>query len=160
MSKLFVKLMNQRKKHFARLRAEEKRRKPPTKSQQRNRMCTYLKNMASFTHNQIKNKSFEEVQKAFDKTMSWINSFVPMDSEIVEGSGKKAKSSRKEAKKQKKEDQTKSSETATRPTRGVIMREASETTTRQTIPPQQQLDPKNKGKGKMVEPEKPLKKKD
>nr|GEY05675.1 hypothetical protein [Tanacetum cinerariifolium]GEY06766.1 hypothetical protein [Tanacetum cinerariifolium] len=30
-SKLFVKLINQRKKHFARLRAEEKRRKPPTK---------------------------------------------------------------------------------------------------------------------------------
>ncbi|GJW63736.1 hypothetical protein Tco_0115620 [Tanacetum coccineum] len=32
-------------------------------------MCTYLKNMAGFTHNQLKNKSFNEVQKAFDKTM-------------------------------------------------------------------------------------------
>nr|GEV28768.1 putative ribonuclease H-like domain-containing protein [Tanacetum cinerariifolium] len=32
---------------------------------------------------QLKNKSFNEVQKAFDKTMSWINSFVPMDSEVV-----------------------------------------------------------------------------
>ncbi|GJS08801.1 hypothetical protein Tco_0365597 [Tanacetum coccineum] len=32
-------------------------------------MCTYLKNMAGFTHNQLKNKSFDEVQKAFDKTM-------------------------------------------------------------------------------------------
>nr|GEX51848.1 hypothetical protein [Tanacetum cinerariifolium] len=31
----------------------------------------------------LKNKSFDEVQKAFDKTMSWINSFVPMDSEVV-----------------------------------------------------------------------------
>ncbi|GKF16045.1 hypothetical protein Tco_0057507, partial [Tanacetum coccineum] len=30
-SKLFVELINERKKHFARLRAEEKRRKPPTK---------------------------------------------------------------------------------------------------------------------------------
>nr|GEX54716.1 hypothetical protein [Tanacetum cinerariifolium] len=39
--------------------------------------------MAGFTHNQLKNKSFDEVQKAFDKTMSWINSFVPMDSEVV-----------------------------------------------------------------------------
>nr|GEU89991.1 hypothetical protein [Tanacetum cinerariifolium] len=45
----------------------------------------------------LKNKSFKEVQRAFDKTMSWINSFVPMDKEVVEGSGKKAKSSRKEA---------------------------------------------------------------
>nr|GEY18868.1 hypothetical protein [Tanacetum cinerariifolium] len=31
----------------------------------------------------LKNKSFNEVRKAFDKTMSWINSFVPMDSEAV-----------------------------------------------------------------------------
>nr|GEV48052.1 retrovirus-related Pol polyprotein from transposon TNT 1-94 [Tanacetum cinerariifolium] len=37
---------------------------------------------------------------------------------------------------------------------------ASETTTRLTIPPQQQLDPKEKSKCKMVKPEKPLKKKD
>nr|GEW83181.1 retrovirus-related Pol polyprotein from transposon TNT 1-94 [Tanacetum cinerariifolium] len=42
-------------------------------------------------------ESFEEVQKDFDKTMSWINSFVPMDKEVVEGSGKKAESSAKEA---------------------------------------------------------------
>nr|GEY60340.1 hypothetical protein [Tanacetum cinerariifolium] len=54
----------------------------------------------------------------------------------------------------------KSSETATRPARGVIMRESSETTTRPTVPPQQKLDPKDKGKGKMVEPKNPLKKKD
>ncbi|GKD98599.1 hypothetical protein Tco_1382496, partial [Tanacetum coccineum] len=43
--------------------------------------------------------------------------------------------------------------------RGVVMQEPSETTTRPTIPPQQH-DPKGKGKGKMVEQEKPLKKKD
>ncbi|GJX46380.1 hypothetical protein Tco_0271570 [Tanacetum coccineum] len=35
-SRLFVELMNKRKKHFARLRAEEQRRKPPTKAQKRN----------------------------------------------------------------------------------------------------------------------------
>nr|GEZ17958.1 putative ribonuclease H-like domain-containing protein [Tanacetum cinerariifolium] len=35
MSKLFVELMNERKKNFARLRAEEKRRKPPTKTQKK-----------------------------------------------------------------------------------------------------------------------------
>ncbi|GJR98297.1 hypothetical protein Tco_0270471 [Tanacetum coccineum] len=32
-------------------------------------MYTYLKNMAGFTHSQLKNKSFNEVQKAYDKTM-------------------------------------------------------------------------------------------
>ncbi|GKA87136.1 hypothetical protein Tco_0808847 [Tanacetum coccineum] len=41
--RLFVELMNKRKKHFAKLRAEEKRRKPPTKAQKRNLMSTYLK---------------------------------------------------------------------------------------------------------------------
>ncbi|GJX48479.1 putative ribonuclease H-like domain-containing protein [Tanacetum coccineum] len=49
------------------------------------------------------------------------------------------------------------SETATRLTRGVIMKEASETTTRPIVPPQQQLEPKDKGKGIMQEPEKPVK---
>nr|GFA33191.1 hypothetical protein [Tanacetum cinerariifolium] len=38
-SKLFVELMNQRKKQFARLSAEEKRRKPPTKAQKRNQIA-------------------------------------------------------------------------------------------------------------------------
>ncbi|GKC34781.1 uncharacterized mitochondrial protein-like protein, partial [Tanacetum coccineum] len=38
-SKLFVKLMEKRKKHFTRLIAEEQRRKPPTKAQKRNQMC-------------------------------------------------------------------------------------------------------------------------
>ncbi|GJX60866.1 hypothetical protein Tco_0292256 [Tanacetum coccineum] len=43
--------------------------------------------------------------------------------------------------------------------RGVVMQEPSKTTTRPTIPPQQH-DPKDKGKGKIVKQEKPLKKKD
>ncbi|GJT34143.1 hypothetical protein Tco_0924562 [Tanacetum coccineum] len=44
-SRLFVELMNKKKKHFARLRVEEQRRKPPSKAQKRNTMSTYLKNM-------------------------------------------------------------------------------------------------------------------
>ncbi|GJY67248.1 putative ribonuclease H-like domain-containing protein [Tanacetum coccineum] len=95
-SKLFVELMNKRKKHFAKLRAEEIRRKPPTKAQKRNQMSTYLRNMAGYKHTQLKNKSFKEIQMLFDKEMKRVNSFVPMDSEVVEGSGKKTESSRKE----------------------------------------------------------------
>ncbi|GJZ43024.1 hypothetical protein Tco_0590279 [Tanacetum coccineum] len=49
-SRLFVELMNRRKKHFAKLRAEEIRRKPPTKAQKRNQMSTYLKNMFQSHH--------------------------------------------------------------------------------------------------------------
>nr|GFA58496.1 hypothetical protein [Tanacetum cinerariifolium] len=64
---LFVKLMDKRKKHFSKLREEDHRIKPPSKDQKRDQMYVYLKNMAGFTHNQLKNKSFNEVQKAFDK---------------------------------------------------------------------------------------------
>ncbi|GJU33860.1 hypothetical protein Tco_1182214 [Tanacetum coccineum] len=41
-SKLFVELMDKRKKHFANLRAEEIRRKPPTKAQKRNQMYLFV----------------------------------------------------------------------------------------------------------------------
>ncbi|GJY94166.1 hypothetical protein Tco_0510527 [Tanacetum coccineum] len=40
-SKMFVELMDKRKKHFARLRAEEQRRKPPTKAQKRSQIYGY-----------------------------------------------------------------------------------------------------------------------
>ncbi|GJT35092.1 putative ribonuclease H-like domain-containing protein [Tanacetum coccineum] len=72
--------------HFARLRAEEQRRKPPTKAQKRNTMSTYLKNMAGYKHNQLKTKSFEDIQMLFDKEMKRVNTFVDMDTELVKGS--------------------------------------------------------------------------
>ncbi|GJR26926.1 putative ribonuclease H-like domain-containing protein [Tanacetum coccineum] len=68
-SRLFVELLNRRKKHFAKLRAGEIRRKPPTKAQKRNQMSIYLKNMAGYKHSQLKSKSYNEIQKLFDKEM-------------------------------------------------------------------------------------------
>ncbi|GJW52837.1 hypothetical protein Tco_0096922 [Tanacetum coccineum] len=87
--------MDKRKKHFAKLRAKEIRRKPPTKAQKKNQMCTYLKNMANYKHSQLKNKSLEEIQMLFDNTMKWVDSFVPMDTEVVEGSKSQAEGSSK-----------------------------------------------------------------
>ncbi|GJQ99193.1 hypothetical protein Tco_0522178 [Tanacetum coccineum] len=55
-------------------------------------MITYLKNIGRFTYNQLKNKSFEEIQKLYEKEQKWIKDFIPLDSE--EG-GKKAASSKK-----------------------------------------------------------------
>ncbi|GKE25753.1 hypothetical protein Tco_1441137 [Tanacetum coccineum] len=77
-SKLFVELINKRKNHFAKLRAKEIRRKPPTKAQKRNQMSTYLKNM-------------------FDKEMKRVNTFVDMDSEMVKGSETRTEESSKRA---------------------------------------------------------------
>ncbi|GKB69402.1 hypothetical protein Tco_0930814 [Tanacetum coccineum] len=62
----------------------------------RNRMCTYLRNICGYKHNQLKGKSYEEIQKLFDKTYKQVNSFVPMASDDKEkGSEKKAGGSRK-----------------------------------------------------------------
>ncbi|GJS16038.1 hypothetical protein Tco_0410510 [Tanacetum coccineum] len=68
-SRLFVELMNKRKKHFARIKVEEQRRKPPTKAQTGNTMSTYVKNVAGYKHNQLKTKSFEDLQMLFDIEM-------------------------------------------------------------------------------------------
>ncbi|GJY12144.1 hypothetical protein Tco_0381453 [Tanacetum coccineum] len=92
-SKLFVGLIDKRNKHFAKLRAEEIRRKPPTKAQKRNQMCTYLKILANYKHSQLKNKSFKEIKMLFDNTMKWVDLFVPMDSEVMEGSKSQAEGS-------------------------------------------------------------------
>ncbi|GKE22606.1 hypothetical protein Tco_1434118, partial [Tanacetum coccineum] len=96
--KLFVQLLEKRKKHFAALRAQEKRNKPPTKTQKRNTMSTYLKNMAGYKHTQLKNKSFEEIQMLFDKEMKRVNTFVDMDTELVKGSETRAEYSETRAK--------------------------------------------------------------
>ncbi|GJX17676.1 hypothetical protein Tco_0218508 [Tanacetum coccineum] len=94
-SKLFVQLLEARKKHFTVMRSKEKRNKPPTKAQNRNTMSTYLKNMVGYKHNQLKNKSFDDIQKLFDKAMKRVNTFVDMDTELVEGEELEQESSKK-----------------------------------------------------------------
>ncbi|GKE61259.1 hypothetical protein Tco_1511626 [Tanacetum coccineum] len=95
--KLFMELMEKRRKHFAALRAQEKRNRPPTKAQKRTQMSTYLKHME----------------------MKRVNTFVAMGSEVqeskekkVEGSEEIAKGSRKKMlgrKRARKEKQQESS---------------------------------------------------
>ncbi|GJW30169.1 hypothetical protein Tco_0047044 [Tanacetum coccineum] len=96
-SKLFVVLLEKRKKHFALLRAQEKRNNPPTNAQKRNIMCTYLKNMAGYKHNQLKSKSYDEIQEMFDKEMKRVNTFVDVNTELVKDSKTKAEGSSKRA---------------------------------------------------------------
>ncbi|GKD36052.1 hypothetical protein Tco_1251561 [Tanacetum coccineum] len=89
--------MNKRKKHFAKLKAEEQRRKPPTKAQKRNTMSTNLKNMARYKHNHLKTKNFKDIQMLFDKEMKRVNTFVDMDTELVKGSETRTEGSSKRA---------------------------------------------------------------
>ncbi|GJR68450.1 hypothetical protein Tco_0014515 [Tanacetum coccineum] len=63
--------------------------------------------MANYKHSQLKNKSFEEIQMLFDNTMKWVDSFVPMDSEVVEGSKSQAEGSKKRKRKELDEESVK-----------------------------------------------------
>ncbi|GKB94665.1 putative ribonuclease H-like domain-containing protein [Tanacetum coccineum] len=86
-----------RKKFFAAQRAEQIRNKPPTRAQLRNKMVTYLKHVGNYTHTQLKSKSFEEIQKLYEKEQKWINDFVPLDSEMIKDNGKEDGDSQKQA---------------------------------------------------------------
>nr|GFA25702.1 hypothetical protein [Tanacetum cinerariifolium] len=88
-AKLFMKLLEKIRKFFAAKRAQEKRNRPPIKSQQRSIMCTYLKNKEGYKLNSLKNKSFADIQDLFDKAMKRVNTFVDYTTELVEESLKK-----------------------------------------------------------------------
>ncbi|GJX11229.1 hypothetical protein Tco_0201088 [Tanacetum coccineum] len=89
--KLFQQLLEQRRKHFATKSAEEKRNKPPTQAQQRKIMCTYLKNMEGKKLKDLKNKSFDSIQKMFDRAFKRVKTFVNFRTYLVEGSSKRAR---------------------------------------------------------------------
>ncbi|GJQ90158.1 hypothetical protein Tco_0001297 [Tanacetum coccineum] len=63
-----MQLIKDRRKFFAEKRAEEKRNQPPIKTQQRRLMCTYLRNMEGYKQKDFIGKTFDEVQKLFDRT--------------------------------------------------------------------------------------------
>ncbi|GKA80223.1 hypothetical protein Tco_0786819 [Tanacetum coccineum] len=65
-------------------RAAEIRSRPPTKTQLRNLMMTYLKNMGGYKHSPLKGKTYEEIQGLYERVQKFIHDFVPMDSEKEE----------------------------------------------------------------------------
>nr|GEU75447.1 hypothetical protein [Tanacetum cinerariifolium] len=76
-------------KFFVAKAAEEKRNKPPTQAQQIKIMCTYLKNMEWKKLKNLKNKSFDSIQKMSDRAFNRVNTFVDFKTELVEGSSKR-----------------------------------------------------------------------
>ncbi|GJT16984.1 hypothetical protein Tco_0875690 [Tanacetum coccineum] len=65
-------------------RSAEIRNRPPTKSQLRNLMMTYLKNMGGYKHSQLKAKSFEEIKGMYERQKKYVQDFVPIGSAKVE----------------------------------------------------------------------------
>ncbi|GKE65358.1 hypothetical protein Tco_1519519 [Tanacetum coccineum] len=64
---------------LAEQRSAEIRSRPPTKSQLRNLMMTYLRNMGGYKHYQLKLKTFEEIQGLYERHKRIIDNFKPMD---------------------------------------------------------------------------------
>ncbi|GKE78737.1 hypothetical protein Tco_1544857 [Tanacetum coccineum] len=60
-------------------------------------MTTYLKNMAGWKPKDLKNKSFANVQELLEKALKTVNTFVDMDTELVEGSETRKEESSKRA---------------------------------------------------------------
>ncbi|GJZ90743.1 hypothetical protein Tco_0662670 [Tanacetum coccineum] len=79
--RLLAEFFKRRKKQLATKRAEAVSSKPPTKTQSRNLMMTYLKNMGGYKHSQLKGKSYEEIQGLYERQQKRIQDFTPMDSE-------------------------------------------------------------------------------
>nr|GEV47296.1 hypothetical protein [Tanacetum cinerariifolium] len=67
---LFKQHLEKRRKHFAAKAVEEKRNKPPTQAQQRKIMCTYLKNTKGKKLKDLKNNSFDSIQKMFNRVFN------------------------------------------------------------------------------------------
>ncbi|GKE40929.1 hypothetical protein Tco_1464334, partial [Tanacetum coccineum] len=78
-ARLLEEFFERRKKQLATERAKAIRNKPPTRTQARNMMITYLKHMGKYTHQQLKHKNFEEVQKLCEREKKWIDDFKPID---------------------------------------------------------------------------------
>ncbi|GJW38542.1 hypothetical protein Tco_0064387 [Tanacetum coccineum] len=74
-------------------------------------MSTYLKNMGGYKHNQLKSKSYEEIQKMFDNEIRRVNTFIPMDSEVVK-SKKGTEESSKGAEDELESDKSKKAESS------------------------------------------------
>ncbi|GJX64072.1 hypothetical protein Tco_0298415 [Tanacetum coccineum] len=70
-------------------------------------MSTYLKNIVGYKHSQLKSKSYDEIQKLFDKEMKRVNTFVDMNSEVVKGSETRTEESSKRARDELESDMSK-----------------------------------------------------
>ncbi|GJW52214.1 hypothetical protein Tco_0093565 [Tanacetum coccineum] len=70
-------------------RARAKRNKPMTQSQLKTYMMNYLKNQGTWKLSQLKNLSFEEVKKEFDKLVKQVESFAPINFEATKASLKR-----------------------------------------------------------------------
>ncbi|GKG21989.1 hypothetical protein Tco_0384584, partial [Tanacetum coccineum] len=69
-----------KKVSYAEQRAIAIRNRPPTRTQLRNQMMTYLKHVRNKKHSDLKNKTFEEIQALYEKVKRFDESFTVVGS--------------------------------------------------------------------------------
>ncbi|GJW47625.1 ribonuclease H-like domain-containing protein [Tanacetum coccineum] len=79
-AKFLAKTIVAQRKFKAAQRSAEIRSRPSTKSQLRNLMMTYLKNMGGYKHSHLKAKSFEEIKGMYERHKKFVQDFVPIGS--------------------------------------------------------------------------------
>ncbi|GJW85166.1 putative ribonuclease H-like domain-containing protein [Tanacetum coccineum] len=80
-AKLLAEYFENRKKQLAEERAAAIRNKPPTRSQLRSLMMTYLKHTGRYKHAQLNKKTLKEIQVLYIKEQERIANFMPIGSE-------------------------------------------------------------------------------
>ncbi|GJY76594.1 hypothetical protein Tco_0481710 [Tanacetum coccineum] len=79
-AKFLAETITAQRKFRAAQRSAEIRSRPPTKSQLRNLMMTYLKNMGGYKHSQLKANSFKEIKGMYERQKKSVQDFVPIGS--------------------------------------------------------------------------------
>ncbi|GJR12990.1 hypothetical protein Tco_0795642 [Tanacetum coccineum] len=92
------------RKFLAEQRYAAIRNKPPTISQLRNQMITYLKHVANKKHAELKSKSFEEIQVLYERYKKQDQTFVAIGSEEDERAIKKMNEKDTDKEKEQKAD--------------------------------------------------------
>ncbi|GKC51063.1 hypothetical protein Tco_1073808 [Tanacetum coccineum] len=82
-ARLFIQLLEKRRKHFVAKRVEEQRNKPPTKAQQKKTMITYLKNMEELSWWKRVPRKAEVVEESSKKAEVILMKIVPDEEEVA-----------------------------------------------------------------------------
>ncbi|GJZ26412.1 retrovirus-related pol polyprotein from transposon TNT 1-94 [Tanacetum coccineum] len=80
-AKLLEEFFEKRKKQLAEERVAAIRNKPPTRTQLRSLMMTYLKHTSRFKHSQLNKRTLEEIQALYIKEQERAADFMPIGSE-------------------------------------------------------------------------------
>ncbi|GJT85184.1 hypothetical protein Tco_1066901 [Tanacetum coccineum] len=91
-AQFLVEIIAAQRKFRATQRAAEIKSKPPTKTQLRNLMMTYLNNTGGYKHIHLKGKTYEEIHELYERQQKRNQDFIPIDLEKeAQKSGKRLK---------------------------------------------------------------------